>query len=161
MATAVAAAEVDPAALVEQGHHKRARALLEKRLAANPEEPDALVLMARVKLAYNDPGGAKNLLQRAIAVQPKNSSAHFVLADAYSRRVNEAGLFEKIKIAKAIRSETDEALAVDPKNVDAMASRSPKVKLRRWPPLTGASAWSWRNRAASRRPSRKSRRRSD
>jgi tetratricopeptide (TPR) repeat protein len=120
LATAAWAAEADPAALIEQGHYKHARALLEKRLAANPKDADALVLMARVKLAYSDPEAARSLLQQAIVLQPKNSSAHLFLADAYSRRANDAGFFEKIKLAKIIQNESNEALADDPKSVDAM-----------------------------------------
>ena len=120
LATTAWAAELDPAALVEQGHYKRAWALLEKRLAANPKDAGALVLMARVKLAYNDPETAKKLLQQAIALQPKDSAAHLALADAYSRGANDAGFFEKIRLAKLILGETNEALADDPKNIDAM-----------------------------------------
>jgi tetratricopeptide (TPR) repeat protein len=119
---AVAGFAVDntPAGLVEAGHYKRAYAVLEKRLAANPKDAEALVLMARVKLAYNDSDTATKLLQQAIALQPNHSWAHLALADAYSRKADSAGMFEKMHLAKLIRSETEQAIALDPKNLDAL-----------------------------------------
>ena len=114
------AADISPAVLIDGGHCKQARAILEKRLAANPKDVDALVLMARVKLAYNDSDAATKLLQQAIALQPGHSWAHLALADAYSRKANSAGMFEKIHLAKAIKSETDQAVASDPRNTDAL-----------------------------------------
>jgi tetratricopeptide (TPR) repeat protein len=109
-----------PAVLVDHGHFKRARAMLEKRLAANPKDADALVLMARVKLAYNDADEATRLLQQALAVQPNHSGGHLFLAEAYSRKVNNMGFFDKIGLAKKIKGETEKAMAADPKNIDAL-----------------------------------------
>jgi tetratricopeptide (TPR) repeat protein len=114
------AADPDPAVLVDNGHFKQARAVLEKRLGANPRDAAALVLMARVRLAFQDADAATTLAQRALGVDPKNSSAHVILADAIGRRINDAGTFGKMRLAGQIRSELAEALALDPKNVDAM-----------------------------------------
>ena len=113
------AAEADPAALIEKGHYKQAFPLIEKRLAANSKDADALVLMARYKLAYSDAEAAKKLLQQAIAIQPNSSAAHLFMADAISRRVDQAGMFEKMGLAKDIKRETEQAISLDPKNVDA------------------------------------------
>src|SRR5258708_31193397 len=101
------AADSTPAGLVDGGHYKRAYAVMEKRLAANPKDADALVLMARVKLAYNDSDTATKLVQQAIALQPNHSWAHLALADAYSRKADSAGTFEKMHLAKLIKSETE------------------------------------------------------
>ena len=114
------AADNGPAALIDHGHFKQGRAVLEKRLAANPQDADALVLMARVKLAFNDADGATRLLQQALAIQPNHSGAHLFLAEAYSRKAGSVGFFDKIGLARKIKSETEQALAADPRNVDAL-----------------------------------------
>lgn len=114
------AADADPAALVESGHLRQARTILDKQLAANPKDANALVLMARVKLEAADADGAQKLLEQAIAIQPNNSDAHLYLADAYSRRADQAGMFEKMGLAKKIKKETDQAISLNPKNLNAL-----------------------------------------
>src|SRR5215831_5311722 len=109
-----------PAAMIEHGHYKQARVLLEKRLATNPKDVDALVLLARANLAYSDSDGATKLLEQATALQPKNAHAHLYLADAYSRKANDAGMFEKMRLSKIIRNETEQALTIDPNYLDAL-----------------------------------------
>lgn len=120
LATAGFASEGDPATMVEHGHYKQARVLLEKRLAANAKDVDVLVLLARVNLAYSNSGAAIKLLEQATALQPKSADAHVYLADAYSRSANDAGMFEKMRLSKIIRNETEQALSIDPKNIDAL-----------------------------------------
>jgi tetratricopeptide (TPR) repeat protein len=117
---AARAADADPGRLIDRGHYKQARTVLQKHIAVNSRDADALVLMARILLAYGDPKGAEGLLRQALALQPRNSAAHITLADAYSRRVDDAGVFEKMKLAGAIHAECNEALADDPGNIDAM-----------------------------------------
>ncbi len=110
----------EPAQLIEHGHFKQGRTLVEKRLAANPKDADALILMARVKLAYNDGEEATRLLQQALSIQPNNSAAHLYMAEALGRKVDNAGFFEKMGLAKKAKSETEQALSADPKNLDAI-----------------------------------------
>src|SRR6516165_8634005 len=53
--TCVFAAEPAPVAtLVENGHFKQARPIVEKALSANPKDASALVLMAKIKMAFFD-----------------------------------------------------------------------------------------------------------
>src|SRR4030095_13079823 len=48
----IASAEDSPAQLIEQGHFKRAEALLRPQLQKNPGDPQAHYLMSRVDLAF-------------------------------------------------------------------------------------------------------------
>ena len=115
------AADSGPAAaLIEHGHFKQARPILEKRLSANPKDAEALVLMAKVKLAYQDLDGAIEMAKEAVDVGPKNADAHVTFADALSRKTDDAGLFEKMRLAKQLKSETELAVTLDPKNIDAL-----------------------------------------
>lgn len=112
--------EDTPSALISAGHFKRARAILEKRIAENPKDADLLVLMARVRLAYDDHEDAAKLLKQALAVQPEHSDAHLYMAETLSRQVEHAGVFEKAGVARKIRAEAERALAANPNNIDAM-----------------------------------------
>src|SRR6516225_9636497 len=81
--TCVFAAEPAPVAtLVEHGHYKQARPILDKTLSANPKDVSALVLMAKVKMAFLDNDGAAQLAKQAMEIDPKNVDAHVTYADA-------------------------------------------------------------------------------
>ena len=116
------AADPTPASLVHDGHFKQARPLVEQQLRNNPKNPDALVLMARIDLAYNNHEQAIKLLRQAIAVEPGNSDAHVYLAEAYGYKIQHAGMFDKMGMAKTIRKESERAVAADPGNLDALES---------------------------------------
>jgi tetratricopeptide (TPR) repeat protein len=116
------AADPTPAALVHDGHFKQARPLVEQQLRNNPENPNALVLMARIDLAYDNHEHAIMLLRQAIALEPGNSDAHVYLAEAYGRKIQHAGMFDKAGMAKTIRKESERAVAADPSNLDALES---------------------------------------
>lgn len=121
LGTAIASPiNIDPASLIRAGHFKQARTLLEKHLAENPKDAEALVLLARVKLAYQDHDEAARLLRQAMAMEPGNSNAHVYLAEAYSLKIDHAGVFEKMGIARRIKSEAERALAENPNNLDAL-----------------------------------------
>ncbi|HWG50477.1 MAG TPA: tetratricopeptide repeat protein [Candidatus Acidoferrales bacterium] len=119
---AARASEANPATLIHSGHYKQARPLLEHELQQNPNNPDALVLLARVHLAYNEYDDALKLLRQAVKQAPSNSDAHVYLAEAYAQKIDHAGAFEKIGMAKTIRKEAERAVAADPRNLDALES---------------------------------------
>lgn len=120
-ATRIFAADPVPVAtLVEHGHYKQAQAILEKSLATNPKDAQALALMAKVKLAFFDSEAATQLARQAIDIDPKNVDAHVTLADAVSRKADDAGIFEKVRIARQLKGELEQAASIDPKNLDAL-----------------------------------------
>ena len=116
------AAEANPASLVHDGHFKQARSLIEQEIRTNPKNAAALVLMARIDLAYNDHEHAIKLLRQAIELEPGNSDAHVYLAEAYGRKIDHVGTFDKLGLAKTIRKESERAVAADPVNLDALES---------------------------------------
>lgn len=116
------AAEATPASLVHDGHFKHARTLLEQEIRNNPKNAAALVLMARIDLAYDDHEHATKLLRQAIELEPGNSDAHVYLAEAYGRKIEHVGVFDKVEMAKTIRKESERAVAADPGNLDALES---------------------------------------
>ncbi len=114
-------AAVDAENLFKQEHLKRARAILEKQVAANPKDVKALVQLASVRLEFKDNNGALKLAQQAVDLQPQNAEAHETLAEAYGQKTeDDVGMFEKLRMARAFKREAEQALALDPKNVHAL-----------------------------------------
>lgn len=116
------AADATPASLVHDGHFKQARPLLAQEIRNDPKNVAALVLMARIDLAYDDHEHAIKLLRQAIELEPNNSDAHVYLAEAYGRKIEHVGVFDKAGMARTIRKESERAVAADPGNLDALES---------------------------------------
>jgi tetratricopeptide (TPR) repeat protein len=122
LAGAMATAQTQPVeALMEAGHWKRARALVESRLASNPNDPAALLWMARVKLEYGDLDGALPLAERAVALEGRNATYHAVLAQVYGRMAQRASVLRRIGLARRCKKELDIALQLDPNHVRLLA----------------------------------------
>src|SRR5690348_6660982 len=109
-----------PDALIRHGHFKQARTILQEQLKHNPNNPDTLVLLARVHLAYEEFDPAIKLLRQAVELQPGYADAHVFLGEAYGQKVQHAGIFDRMGLAKNVRKESELAVAADPKNLDAL-----------------------------------------
>jgi len=107
-------------ALIEAGHWKRARAILEPRLAANPRDAQAACLLSRIELALGDLDGALKSAQQAVALEDTNSSYHFQLAEVYGEMAESASIFAAATFAGKFKGELEASLARDPKNLDTL-----------------------------------------
>jgi tetratricopeptide (TPR) repeat protein len=117
------AADPSVESLMERGHYKQARAALEKQLAANANDADAMLQMALVKLEFNEVESAIKLAEKAVALKAKDARAHSALADCYGQKAEgDVGMFEGLKLLRAFKRENEAALAIDPKNYNALHS---------------------------------------
>jgi tetratricopeptide (TPR) repeat protein len=119
----VVAAAPDPdsaEALIDAGHWKRARAIVEPLLAANPRDAQAACLLSRIKLAFGDLDGALKPAQQAVALEDGNSNYHFQLAEVYGEMADRASMFAAAGLAKKFKGELDASLARDPNNLEAL-----------------------------------------
>src|SRR5262245_12752613 len=117
---ASARAATAPAAdLMERGAFKRARADLERRLAAQPDDPTSLALMGQVKLFYGDLESARTMGEKAVQLDPQNSNFHLWLGEAYGLTAQKASVLKKMGWGKKFRKETETAIALDPRQVEA------------------------------------------
>jgi tetratricopeptide (TPR) repeat protein len=119
----VSARAADPGnaeALIEAGHWKRARAIVQPRVAANPRDSQAVWLLSRIKLAFGDLDGALVPAQQAVALEDGNSDYHFQLAQVYGEMAARASMFAAARLASKFKGELDASLARNPKNLDAL-----------------------------------------
>jgi tetratricopeptide (TPR) repeat protein len=117
--SALLASDVVPRSLIDGGHWKRLRAAAEERLRASPRDAAAVYWLGRVSIAYGDSDGALALAERAVALEPQNSSYRYLLAASYGRKAQAAGIFSKVGLAGRFKKEAEAALALDPKSVEA------------------------------------------
>ena len=119
----VSARAADPGkaeALIEAGHWKRARAIVEPRVAANPRDSQAVWLLSRIKLAFGDLDGALVPAQQAVALEDGNSDFHLQQAEVYGQMAARASMFAAAGLARKFKGELDASLARNPKNLDAL-----------------------------------------
>jgi tetratricopeptide (TPR) repeat protein len=118
-ASVTAFAEPTPEALIEAGHWKQLRALVEPMLKTNPNDARAAYLMSRARLAFADPDGALALAEKAVAAEPANSQYRLQLARVLGAQAQRSGMFKAMGLAKRFRKEAEQAAALDPKNIEA------------------------------------------
>jgi len=107
-------------ALIQAGHWKRARAIVEPRAAANPRDAQAAWLLSRIKLAFGDLDGALVPAQQAVELEDGNSDYHLQLAEVYGEMAARASMFAAAGLARKFKGELDVSLARNPKNLEAL-----------------------------------------
>jgi len=115
------AAANDPAAeaLIQAGHWKRARPLVEQGYQAHPSDARAAYLLSQVKAAFGDLDAAVTLAEKAVALDANNAAYHSQLGVVCGETAEKASLFAKAGWAHRFKEETDKAAALDLKNLDA------------------------------------------
>jgi tetratricopeptide (TPR) repeat protein len=119
LATHLAGAD-SPQALMDNGHHKRLRAIAEPLYHDHPNDPEALWMMSFVKLSWGDHRAALDLAEKASAADPKNARYRFQLAQAVGEEAQQASILRQPGLAHRFKKELEATLALDPKNVPAM-----------------------------------------
>jgi len=115
------AAEPSTATLIEQGHYKRAEAILAERLKANPNDGRASSEMSKVSEAFRRWDDAIRQAEKAVSLDHKSAEFQAALADAVGSKLSSAslGMFEKMSLARRFKREAELALQLDPNNADA------------------------------------------
>jgi len=112
----------DVEALVQAGHWKRARAILEPQVKDHPQDPKASYLLAEVKAAFKDFDGALPLAQHAVDLDGKNSEFHLKLGQVYGELAARASIFSVGPLVLKFRKEVETAIELKPANLEALDS---------------------------------------
>jgi len=119
------AAEVpakDAQALIQEGHWKRARAILEPEFKAHLQDPRLFYLLAQLKMAFQDFDGALPLAQHAVEMDANNSDFHLKLGQVYGELAARASVFSAGSLAVKFRKEVETAINLNPRNLEALDS---------------------------------------
>jgi tetratricopeptide (TPR) repeat protein len=120
LATAAGADQVSPEALIEAGHWKKARALAEERIRANPRDAAACFLMSQVRAAFGDRESPLGLAEQAVALDGGVARYHRQLAEALGVTAQHSGILQQLILARRFKKEIDAALALDPRDLQAL-----------------------------------------
>jgi tetratricopeptide (TPR) repeat protein len=112
-------ADTGPEGLVEGGHWKRLRALGESRVAANPNDAQAVYCLASAREELGDLKGALPLAEKAVSADPNNARYHLSVANICIELGQQAGIFKGMGLAHRFKEEAEKAVALDPKLVEA------------------------------------------
>jgi tetratricopeptide (TPR) repeat protein len=110
----------DVEALVQAGHWKRARAILEPQVKAHPDDSESCYLLAEVKMSFKDLDGALPLAQHAVDLDGRKSNFHLELGKVFGEMAARASFFSAGSLAIKFRKEVEIAIELDPKNLDAL-----------------------------------------
>jgi tetratricopeptide (TPR) repeat protein len=134
--------------LLEQGRTGDAIKQVKNALEQDPDDDDALALMARCLYAQKDFNGGMDVLKRAIAIDPEHSYYYYLLAFGHYRKdenqlaistleqsisINPyfaesygllAYVYRDNKNFKAALAKANEGLAIDPENITCLNVRS-------------------------------------
>jgi len=110
----------DPAVqkLMDQDHWRRARAALEPKLAANPEDPVLVRQMTRVLHAFDEIDAAVTMGEKAVKLAPNDGAAHLALAEAVGDKAQNASKLKQLGLAKRFKKEAEIAISLDPRMVE-------------------------------------------
>ena len=106
--------------LIEAGHWKRARTLVERRLHDAPDDANATFLLSQVRNAFGDRTSPLGLAERAIRLDGNVARYHRQLAEVYGVMAMRANVFQEVLLAGKFRKEIDAALKLDARDVQAM-----------------------------------------
>jgi tetratricopeptide (TPR) repeat protein len=113
------AQETTAGKLIEEGHWKRARALVERRLREAPDDPDAIFLWSQIRNAFGDHASPLGLAEKAVRINGGVARYHRQLAEVQGVMAQHANVFQQLLLARRFRKEIDAALGLDPRDVQA------------------------------------------
>jgi tetratricopeptide (TPR) repeat protein len=97
----------------------QAKSLLGQAIAADSKNAEAHFLLGEIFYAFADYANASAEAEKAIALDGNQSDYHLLLGNALSGRLDSAGIFQKMSLARQIKAEFEKAIAQNPKNVAA------------------------------------------
>ena len=120
-AVAALRAEQSPAEqLIEAGHWKRARNLVEAHLREAPGDPLSNFLLSQIRGAFGDQATPLPLAEKAVSLDGRSAKYHRQVAEVLGVTAQHAGAFQLLLLARRFRKELDTTLALDPRDLQAL-----------------------------------------
>jgi tetratricopeptide (TPR) repeat protein len=105
--------------LFEAGRYEAAVAALRAAVESDPSDAEAQFFLGRAHLALEQWDAAADRLEKAVALAPRQAAYHHRLGQAYGEQTREASLLGRASLALKTRQHLTEAVALDPKLVEA------------------------------------------
>jgi len=119
LACACLSAQTEAERLIEAGHWKRARAIVEARYREAPADPLANFLLSQVRNAFGDHDSPLALAEKAVALDARTAKYHRQVAECLGVMAQHANMVQQVLLARRFRKELDTALSLDPRDRQA------------------------------------------
>jgi tetratricopeptide (TPR) repeat protein len=106
---------------LSQGRADEALRTLDSTLAANPADAEALNYRCRVYYQEEEWRHAIADCEAAVRAEPSSSDFHLWLGRAYGQQAQHVMMITAFKLARRVSSEFQQAVQLDPNNVEALA----------------------------------------
>jgi tetratricopeptide (TPR) repeat protein len=111
----------DANAALQSGEADKALALLAQFPQSGPGAAQAQNLLCRVRLTLNEWDAAAASCEQAVHLDAENSGYHLWLGRALGEKASRASFLTAFSLAKRTRAEFEEAVHLDPSNVQALS----------------------------------------
>jgi tetratricopeptide (TPR) repeat protein len=115
-----ALADEGPLTLMEHGQLRRAAALSESRIKANPNDAEALRVLATIRATQKRYDEATVFAERAVAAAPNDPGAHYAWGQVAGMQASSASMLKKPGLAGRFKKGAEKALAIDPNFEDGI-----------------------------------------
>ncbi|HTZ20779.1 MAG TPA: tetratricopeptide repeat protein [Opitutaceae bacterium] len=105
--------------LFNQRQWAEAQTMLEKVVAATPDNAEAYFYLGQCQLNRGDFKNAVAVFEKATTLAPAKSEYFRLLGDSYGVTAQKAGLFAKFGWAKKCKAAYDKSVELDPTNINA------------------------------------------
>lgn len=119
VAIPVWAQETTPERLIETGHWKQARSIVERRLRETPQDPNLIFLQSQIRNAFGDRATPLSLAEKAVSLASGVARYHRQLAEVQGVMAQHANAFQQLLLSRRFRKEIDAAIAIDPRDLQA------------------------------------------
>jgi len=103
-----------PEKLIEEGHWKRARAIVEPWIREKPNDALANFLLSQIRNAFQDLRAPLGLAERVVQLDGGTAKYHRQLAEVLGVTAQHSGALQQLFLARRFKKEIDIALAEDP-----------------------------------------------
>ena len=95
--------------LIEAGHWKRARTIVEARIREAPDDPLAHFLLSQIRNAFGDHTAPLQLAERAVALDGRTARYHRQLAEVLGVTAQHANVVQQLFLARRFQKEIGRA----------------------------------------------------
>jgi len=113
------AAQSLPEELIEAGHWKQARVIVEATFRNNPNDALANYLLSQIRNAFYDTQSPMALAEKAVALDGGVAKYHRQLAEVIGVMAQRSGPWRQLLLARRFKKEIDAALALDGRDLQA------------------------------------------